>query len=75
MNLTISIDDKLLEEARKLARSQGTSLQELLRRYIRSLSDGNTVAAGRELLELMHTDGGHSGGRRIARAEAYQGRV
>ncbi len=73
MNLTISIDDSLLEKARKLAARRGTSVQELLRAQLETLvghESGESVAD--ELLELMETQGGHSGGRRIRRDEAYE---
>lgn len=76
MNLTISVDEALLEKARKLASRRGTSVQELLRAHLEALvgqSSGKTVAE--ELLDLLQNQGGHSGGRRILREEAYEGRV
>jgi len=76
MNLTIAVDDDLLESARDLARRRGTSLQELLREQLRTLvgqRQGADVAA--ELLELMRTHGGHSGGKPWTREDAYEGRV
>lgn len=76
MNLTISVDDELLRKARKLAQRRGISLQDLLRDYLRSLvgeAPGEEVAD--ELIELMRSHGGHSGGRRFNRDEAYEGRV
>lgn len=76
MNLTIALDEETLRKARALARQRGTSLQELLRQQLRSLvgeESGPSVAA--ELLSLMETHGGHSGGRRIDRNEAYEGRT
>ena len=72
MNVTISADDSLIERARELARQQGTSLQEMIRSYLRTLvgePDGTEVAD--ELLELMQSHGGHSQGRRLTRADAY----
>ncbi len=75
VNLTISLDESLLERARKLASRRGTSVQELLRGYLETLVGqvpGERVAD--ELLELMQLRGGHSGGRRISRDEAYEGR-
>jgi len=76
VNLTISVDDELLRRTRDLARRRGVSLQDLLRDYLRSLAgeeSGEVVAE--ELLDLMDRHGGHSGGRRIGRAAAYDGRV
>ena len=38
MNLTLSVDDKLVEKARQVASRQGTSLQALVRQYIETLA-------------------------------------
>lgn len=76
MNLTIMVDDQVLERARKLAQRRGTSLQELIREYLRALvgqRPGDDVAE--ELLGLMRDRGGHSGGARIRRDDAYEGRA
>lgn len=75
-NLTISVDEELLSRARGLARKQGTSLNALLRRYLETLvgeQPGDQVAD--ELLMLMQTQGGRSGGRKIGRDELYEDRV
>jgi hypothetical protein len=73
MNLTISVDDELLERARDLARRRGISLQELLREQIRLLAGARSGAqVADELLELMRSQGGHSGGRRWRREHAYE---
>ena len=73
MNLTISVDDSLLERARQLASRRGTSVQELIRGYLEMIAGrASGEAAGRELLDLMQSDGGHSGGRRFRREEAYE---
>jgi hypothetical protein len=76
MSLTIAVDDDLLEEARALARRRGVSLQELLRDYLNTLVGERSGAdVADELLELMATQDGHSGGRRGRREEAYEGRL
>jgi hypothetical protein len=73
MNLTISVDDALLERARQLAGRRGTSVQELLRAYLEALVGGPSgEAAATELLELMESHGGRSAGRRIHREDAYE---
>jgi hypothetical protein len=75
-NLTISVDGELLKRARALARTQGTSLNALLRGYLENLvgeQPGEAVAD--ELLMLMHEHGGRSGGRKIRRDELYEDRV
>jgi hypothetical protein len=76
VNVTISVDDDLLERARAHANRRGVSLQELLREHLRSLvGDRSPESVAAELLDLMERAGGRSGGRRIERGEAYEGRV
>ena len=73
MNLTISVDDDLLRKARAVAARRGTSLQSLIRAHLRALVGASSrVEAADELLDLMERGGGHSGGRRIGRDEAYE---
>lgn len=75
MNLTISVDDEVLERARRLAQQRGVSVQELLRAYLRTLAGERTGAdVADELLALMASQGGRSGGRRFKREDAYEGR-
>ena len=38
MNLTLSVDEQLVERAREAARQQGSSLQDLVRGYIAQLA-------------------------------------
>jgi hypothetical protein len=76
MNVTISIEEELLERARELARRRGISLQELIREQLRLLAGqrpGSEVAA--ELLALMNDAGGRSGGKSWQRDDAYQERT
>jgi hypothetical protein len=76
MNVTISVDDELLDRARELARQRGTSLQGLLREYLTSLVGREPPErVARELMDLMRTKGGHSGRRKFRREDAYQGRL
>jgi Ribbon-helix-helix protein, copG family len=76
MNVTISVEDELLERARNLARQRGVSLQELIRDQLRLLAGERSGAdAARELRELMASHGGHSGGQRWHREDAYEGRI
>jgi hypothetical protein len=75
MNLTISVDDRLVERARKIAQSQGVSLQDLIRKFLEGVAGRQSPkSVAEELLGLMAEHGGHSGGRRIRREEAYEGR-
>jgi hypothetical protein len=76
MNVTISVEDDLLERTRDLARRRGISLQELIREHLRLLAGQRSGAdAAREVLDLMETHGGHSGGQRWRREDAYAGRL
>jgi len=76
MNVTISVDDQLLERARELARRRGVSLQELIREQLRLLAGTRSGAdAARDLLALMEAHGGHSGGRTWSRGDAYADRL
>src|SRR3989442_12450221 len=51
MNLTLSVDDKLVEKARQVASRQGTSLQALVRQYIETLAGSREGAALLQRLE------------------------
>lgn len=76
MNVTIAVDDDLLERARQLARRRGVSLQELVREQLRLLAGERSGAdAARELLDLMQRHGGRSGGRSWSREDIYADRV
>ncbi len=76
MNLTISVDDELLVRARTAAQQRGTSVQEYLRACLRALTgEADPAAVATELLELMETHGGSSGGRRFRREDAYEERL
>lgn len=71
MNLTLSVEDRAVAEARKVAESMGTSLNALVRTYIESLagqaSGGDTMAELRELSAR-----GRRGGWRFDRDEVHE---
>jgi hypothetical protein len=75
VEVTISIDDELFDRAQRLARRREMSLQELIREQLRLLAAEHRSDAGRELLALMASHGGRSGGQRWRREDAYAGRV
>lgn len=55
MNLTLSVDEKVVEKARQVAARQGTSLQALVRRYIEALAGAREGVTIVERLEgLWH---------------------
>ena len=75
MNITLSIDDRLVEEARKHAHARGTSLNQLVRDYLETLvrprkGDGYGV----ELRRLTAEGGGRSQGWRFDRDELHERR-
>lgn len=76
MNLTLAIDDQVLERARERAKRLGTSVQEIVRRHLEEFGGmGSSAAAADELLRLMQEQPGDSGGRRFERDDAYDGRL
>ncbi len=75
MNLTLSVDDGLVERAREVARQQGKSLNAVIREFLERLAgmQGGAASAD-ELLALMCKQGGHSRGKKISREDAYRRR-
>jgi hypothetical protein len=75
MNLTLSVEDGLVERAREVARQQGTSLNALIRDYLEGLTG---QLGGDEILtefEAMWAEPGHSGGKPFKRDELYDERL
>ena len=76
MNVTISIDDDLAKRVREAARREGTTLNDLIRRHLEIVAgqrSGPSMVS--ELRQLWAEHPGHSGGKKIARDEAYEGRT
>jgi hypothetical protein len=70
MNVTLSIDDKVVARARKKAKTLGKSLNELVRDYLRKLAGGDDPE--RSIEEFEHLSGrGHSRGWRFNRDEVH----
>lgn len=75
-NITLSVEDATVEKAREAARKRGTSLNALIREYLEELAGmRNRARSVEHLRRLWLEKGGHSGGRKIAREEAYEGRA
>lgn len=75
MNLTLSVEDRVVERAREVARQQGTSLNALIRDYIQGLAG---QAGGDDILrefESMWAEPGNSGGKPFKREELYEDRL
>jgi len=76
VNITLSVDEKVAEAARQVAREQGTSLNELLRRYMAGLAGQRTAEARANAIVALFVDHpGDSGGRKFVREDAYEGRL
>ena len=74
MNLTLSIDKRLLEKARVTAGAMGLSLNEMIRRYLeRVAGEGDRAGTFAELRELCTTRGGNSKGQTWTREDLHRG--
>ncbi len=74
MKLTISVDDKMLERARKMARYQGTSVQGVIREFLAAyIGERPREDVAQELAGLFRQTSGRSGGKKIHRSDAYEG--
>jgi hypothetical protein len=72
-NLTITVDEPLLKQARLRALREGTSVNRLLRERLESYvrDDQRRRRAIRELLRLSHAARSGSGGRPVRREDIY----
>lgn len=75
-NITLAVDEQIVERAREVARQQGTSLNALIREYIERLAGERSGAALYAQLELLWSEGsGRSGGRTFRRDDTYEERL
>ena len=75
MNLTLSIDDDIVQEARRRAEAMGKSVNQLVREYLEQLagkSDREALVA--ELRELTRNYTGDSRGWKFNREEIHERR-
>jgi len=71
MNITLSLDEQLVERARKRADALGKSLNQLVREYLQGLAGGDVPE--RSMAEFRHLSGqGHSRGWRFDRNEIHE---
>ncbi len=71
MNLTLSIDQELLERAREAAQAQGKSVNQLVREYLEELTTTREIEA--DLTELRATSQtGHRQGWTFDRDEIHE---
>lgn len=71
MNVTLSIDDQTLARARQLAQQRGTSLNQLIRDYLESLTAGDPAEVVAELERAWGEEEGDSGRWKWNREEVY----
>ena len=73
MNLTLSVEKKIVEKARKAAESMGTSLNQVIRDFLEEFAGGQLASAEvEELRELSSRSEGHSRGWRFNRDEIHE---
>lgn len=75
VRLTVSLDEKVLEEARKKAGQEGTSVPDLVRSYLESYAGDQPSGqrqAIRELIDLSLRVQSGSGGAKWTRDELHE---
>ena len=73
MNITLSIDEKLAEQARLIAKSMGKSLNQLVHDYLEQLTRQDEAQEEiTELRRLSAESQGHSQGWRFDRDELHE---
>ena len=72
-NLTLRIDEMLLDKARRIAMEQGTSVNSLIRDYLEQYVQANDrrELARKNILEMCEKWTVDSGGRKWTREELY----
>jgi hypothetical protein len=74
MNVTLSIDDQLVNKARKKAEALGKSLNQLIRDYLQTVAGGDDPE--RSIEEFNRLSGtGHSRGWRFNRDEIHDRQI
>ena len=71
-NVTISLDERLLEHARQYARRHNTTLNALIRSLLQRTAQPPSPTALEECFAQMDRAAGDSGGRRWRREELYR---
>lgn len=73
MNITLSVDEKVLERARRAARAMNKSINQLVRDYLEQLAgDGDVDEEVGELRRLSAESGGRSRGWHFDRDELHE---
>ena len=75
MNVTLSIEDEVIQRARAKAEAMGTSVNQLIRDYLQQLAGKSDAAADAdEFARLSHLAHGDSRGWKFDREEVHQRR-
>ena len=74
MKLTLSLDDDIVELARRHAEAVGKSLDELVRDYVEILAGKSDLAAVAEFHEMSRNPQGNSRGWKFNREEIHERR-
>lgn len=73
MNITLAVDRRTVDRARKAAEAMGKSLNQLIRDYLGYLAgQGDVEEEIAELERLSRESGGRSGGRRFDRDALHE---
>ncbi len=70
-NLTLSLEDELLQKGREYAASRGTSLNALVREFISDLT-GPSITEVSDIMSRLRSTPGDSGGTKVRRESLYQ---
>lgn len=75
MNLTLSVDEEVVEQARRRAEAMGKSVNQLVREYLERLAGNSDLdAAIAEFHELTRNAKGNSRGWKFNREEIHERR-
>lgn len=75
MNLTLSVDDQILQKARRRAETLGKSVNQLVREYLEQFAGGASLEAlAAEFRELSHAPTGNSRGWKFNRDDIHERR-
>ena len=75
MNVTLSVDDQLIQAARRRADAMGTSVNQLVRQYLEQLvGQGDSNADASDFERLSRAAQGNSGGWKFNREELHERR-
>jgi len=75
MNLTLSVDDEVVQQARRRAEAMGKSVNQLVREYLERLAGKPDLAAlAAEFRELTRNAKGNSHGWKFNREEIHERR-